>query len=72
METPLTVSQQMTENLLTALAESTRARAPRLKNLTELTKDLRTYAMAYIFEDGALVDDLLAAANYLEAIANRD
>lgn len=42
------------------------------KSLTVLAQHLREHAYAYTFDDGALVADLLAAANYLQAMAEHD
>jgi hypothetical protein len=40
------------------------------KDLTTLVRDLRAHATNYALDNGALVRDLMAAANYLEAVAN--
>jgi hypothetical protein len=42
----------------------------RFKDLTTLVKALRLHAENYAFDDGALFDDLQAAANYLEALTH--
>lgn len=46
--------------------------AAQLKSLKSLVNALRDHAYNYTFTDGSLVADLRQAANYLEAIAERN
>jgi len=42
------------------------------KSLQQLALDLRDHAYRYALQDGQLIADLKAAANYLEAMAAND
>ena len=61
----------MTENLMRAY-ESGGNRWPEFKSLSQLAHDLGVHAENYLLDDGKLVADLRAAANYLNAFAKRD